>query len=198
MKPDAEAAMKSRLIKSTSPTSPEERLEKPRTITSFGSAFISKDEKLYSEIISIGRKLAEAGYTVISGGYGGSMEAISKGAFEAGGNTIGIGVKNNKSSPNPYLSDFVLSENLMERILTLIQRSDSYIVFKGGTGTLVELSVSLEFMNKNYMSPKKMIFYKDHWKSTIETLMNDSPELNSLISGQIYFINSPEELAEFI
>ena len=127
--------------KSTSPTPKKEGLEKPRTITSFGSAFISKDEKLYTEIESIGKHLGEAGYTVCSGGYGGSMEAISKGAFEAGGKTIGIGVKGKNSAQNPYLSEFVLSENLMERILTLIHKADVFIVFKGGTGTLVELSV---------------------------------------------------------
>jgi len=169
-----------------------------KTITSFGTAFIAPNEPFYKEIETIGKYLAESGYSVCCGGYGGSMEPISKGAFEAGGKTIGIGLKGRDISPNQYLSEFILSENLMARILTLIHKADAYIVFKGGTGTLVELSVVLELMYKKSMPAKKMFFYSDFWKNTLLTLQSESSDLEKLLNEQIHFINEPEEIKQYI
>ena len=98
-----------------------------KTITSFGTAFIAPSEPLYSEIVEIGRHIADSGFSVCSGGYSGSMEAISKGAMNAGGNTIGIGIKGNESKPNAYTQEFFLAENLMERILMLINKADAML-----------------------------------------------------------------------
>lgn len=169
-----------------------------KVITSFGSAFIKESEPLYSEIELIGRYLAEAGYSVCSGGYYGSMEAISKGAKNAGGSTTGITVKGWNSIPNNYIDEIAAMPNLMERIVELIGIADSYVIFKGGTGTLVEISVALELMNKRSMPEKKMIFYSDFWKNMIDTLKNDSVELRAMIERNVYFINSPEEIKSII
>lgn len=169
-----------------------------KVITSFGSAFIKQDDPLYSEIETIGRYIAEAGYSVCTGGYNGSMEAISKGAKQAGGKTTGITVKGWKSEPNIYLDEIAAMPNLMERIVELIGIADAYIIFKGGTGTLVEISVALELMNKRSMPEKKMIFYTDFWKDMIEILKQDSPALNKMIEKNIYFINKPEEIKNLI
>jgi len=169
-----------------------------KTITSFGTAFIAPSEPLYSEIVEIGRHIADSGFSVCSGGYSGSMEAISKGAMNAGGNTIGIGVKGNESKPNEYIKEFILAENLMERILTLINKADAYVIFRGGTGTLLEISATLELMNKKAMPEKKMIFYTDFWSSMIEILKQDSEALNSLIKRNVIFISSAEKIKEYI
>ncbi|MFI5212102.1 MAG: hypothetical protein ACHQIH_04410 [Ignavibacteria bacterium] len=100
-----------------------------KIITSFGSAFIKPDEPLYSETEEIGKRIAKAGYKVCSGGYYGTMEAISKGVTSAGGKAIGIGVKGWETKPNEYLTEIKLAENLMERILKLINIADEYIIF---------------------------------------------------------------------
>ncbi|MBE2228390.1 MAG: LOG family protein [Ignavibacteria bacterium] len=169
-----------------------------KTITSFGTAFIDPVEPLYSEIVEIGKYIAQAGYNTYCGGYSGSMEAISKGAISAGGYTVGIGVKGNSSKPNEYLKEFIPAENLMERIMMLITKADAYVIFRGGTGTLLEISAALELMNKNAMREKKMVFYSDFWKNIIETLKQDSERLQSLIERNVIFISAPGELSKYI
>ncbi len=169
-----------------------------KIITFFGSAFIKQDEPLYSEIVSIGKVIAEKGYTVCSGGYSGSMEAICKGAKSAGGKTIGVTVKEWKAIPNAFVDEEVKMRNLMERIVELIGLADAYVIFKGGTGTLVEISVALEMMNKKAMGDKLLIFYGDFWKSLIEILEADSEGLRSMIKKNVRFIHSAEEAAELI
>ena len=169
-----------------------------KVITSFGSAFINENEPLYSEITDIGKYIAEAGYTICSGGYYGSMEAISKGAKSAGGKTIGVTVKGWESAPNDYVDEIVKMTNLMERIVELIGIADAYIIFKGGTGTLVEISVALELMNKRSMPEKKMIFYTDFWKNMIEILKQDSAKLNDMINRNVFFVENPEEIKKLL
>lgn len=167
-----------------------------KVITSFGTAFIDEKDALYNEIESIGQIIANAGYKVCSGGYYGSMEAISKGAKNGNGSTIGITVKDWKQLPNKYIDEIAVMPNLMERIVELIGIADMYIVFKGGTGTLVEISVALELMNKKIIPEKRMIFYTEFWKNMTDILKQDSDGLRSLIDRNIVFINKPEDLRQ--
>lgn len=169
-----------------------------KVVTSFGTAFIKPDEPLYSEITDIGKYIAGAGYDICCGGYYGSMEAISKGAKSAGGKTIGVTVKGWESAPNSYIDEIAEMPNLMERIVELIGIADAYIIFKGGTGTLVEISVALELMNKRSMPEKKMIFYTDFWKNMIEILKQDSEKLKDLLNRNVYFIENPEEIKNLL
>jgi uncharacterized protein (TIGR00725 family) len=171
---------------------------KRKIITSFGSGFIKPAEPLYGEITELGKNIALAGFSVCSGGYYGSMEAISKGAKETGGKVTGITVKGRDSKPNKYIDDLIESENLMERILKLITIADAYIVFKGGTGTLLEISAALELMNKKAIPEKKMIFYGYHWKNVIDSLAPDSKELELLLKRDIKFINKPSDISEIL
>ncbi len=169
-----------------------------KIITSFGSAFIKPNEPLYTQAVELGKYIAEAGYTVCSGGYNGTMEAISKGARSAGGKTIGISVKGWENKVNEFIDENIQAENLMERILKLINIADAYIIFKGGTGTLLEISATLELMNKKAISEKKMIFYTDFWKNMIETLRQDSETLNNFIDRNVFFIKEPKEITDLL
>ncbi len=169
-----------------------------KIVTSFGSAFINQSEPLYSQTEELGKYIAQAGYTVCSGGYNGTMEAISKGAKSTGGHTIGISIKGWSNKVNEFIDENIQAENLMERILKLINIADSYIIFKGGTGTLLEISATLELMNKKAMPEKKMIFYTDFWKSMIEILRQDSEILNNLIDRNVIFINEPKEINKLL
>jgi len=169
-----------------------------KVITSFGTAYLNENEPLYSEIIEIGKHIAEAGYTICSGGYKGSMEAISKGAKSAGGKTIGVTVKGWQAAPNDYIEEIAEMPNLMDRIVELIGIADAYVIFKGGTGTLVEISVALELMNKGSMPEKKMIFFTDFWKNMIEILKQDSPKLKDMINKNIFFIREARELTNIL
>ncbi|MBZ0202428.1 MAG: LOG family protein [Ignavibacteria bacterium] len=169
-----------------------------KIITSFGSAFITPQDSLYREAEELGGIIASKGWTVCSGGYYGSMEAISKGAKSTGGKTIGVTVKDWQAKPNDFVDEVVIMPNLMERIVELIALADAYIVFKGGTGTLLEISATLEMMNKKAIPEKLMIFYTDFWKGLILTLKSDSDTLSVSIEHNIKFISKPEDLKALI
>ena len=169
-----------------------------KIITVFGSGFTRQDETYYAEAEEIGKILGKKRITVCNGGYSGIMEAVSKGAKSAGGKTIGITVEGWTAKPNKYLDEEVRMPNLMERITELITISDGYIVLKGGTGTLVELSLTLELMNKKAIPEKPIIIYKDFWKNVLETLKLDSEKLASLIDRNIQYFNEPVEINKLI
>ncbi len=108
--------------------------------TTFGASKV-EDEKLYKEGIELGKFLAKKGYIVKCGGYGGLMEAVSKGVREAGGEVIGITLKQfeNIRDKNPYLTKKIVANDLYERLKLLIEGSEVFIVQKGSIGTLNEL-----------------------------------------------------------
>ena len=164
------------------------------TITIFGSAFTSPDEQLYIDAQQIGKILAEMGIAVCSGGHAGIMEAVSKGIKSAGGKTIGVTVDTWTKKCNQYIDEEIRMPDLMQRITKLIETGDAYIIFKGGTGTLLEFSAVLEFMNKNMMKEKPVILYGETWKNVIEILKLDSEKLSELIERNVTVIQSPQEL----
>ena len=165
-----------------------------KIITVFGSAFTKPEDKYYSEVEEIGKLLAERGYSVCSGGYAGIMEAVSKGAKSVKGKTIGITVAGWTAKPNQYLDEVVEMPNLMERIMELITISDGYIVLKGGAGTLTELAITLELMNKISIPEKPIYIYKGFWHDVLETLKLDSEKLSALIDRNINYFNEPGEI----
>jgi uncharacterized protein (TIGR00730 family) len=169
-----------------------------KIITVFGSAFTSPDDKLYLQVEDIGKILAQNNITVCTGGFGGVMEAVSKGAKSAGGKTIGVTVEQWQKKPNKYIDEEIKMPNLMERVMELIALGDAYIILKGGTGTLVEISVALELMNKKAMKEKPMIFFTDFWRNLIEILKPDSAKLAELIERNVKIINKPEEVIDYI
>ena len=165
-----------------------------KIITSFGSGQISPDDPYYSEVYEIGYVLAVAGYTVCSGGYYGTMQAISQGAKNGGGKTIGITVSEWEQKANPYIDEEIRSANLMERLQLLINKANAFLVFKGGTGTLTEIALTLELMNKDKIAPKPLYFYGDTWKHLTELLKKDSEKLSRIIEDYTFFFNTPAEL----
>ncbi|HJY64993.1 MAG TPA: LOG family protein [Ignavibacteria bacterium] len=169
-----------------------------KIITSFGSGFTKPDDPLYNEIEQIGKVIAEGGWTLCSGGYFGTMEAISKGAKSSGGKTVGITVRGWNAKPNDFIDEEVKMPNLMERIVELIGIADCYIIFKGGTGTLVEISTALELMNKKVIPEKPLIFYTDFWMNVIETLKLDSKNLSELIERNVKFISNYQDISLYL
>ncbi|MDH3252850.1 MAG: LOG family protein [Ignavibacteria bacterium] len=143
------------------------------TITVFGSSRPSPGEEEYTRAFELGRSLAEAGFTLCNGGYGGIMEASARGAREAGGRTIGIITAAFPRSANTWIDTVVVKESLIDRMLALIDTGDAYAVLKGGTGTLLELAAVWEFMNKQMLPSKPIIIVGNFWDGVVTTLRNE-------------------------
>src|SRR5580698_635394 len=137
---------------------------KLRVITVFGSSRPREGEADYEEARRLGRTLAENGFVVCSGGYGGVMAGVSRGAKEANGKTFGVTADFfKKAKVNPWIDVEVRKKTWQARLFELIRRGDGFVACKGGTGTLVELAVVWEMLNKSAMKPKPFAALGDFW-----------------------------------
>ena len=158
------------------------------TITVFGNSAALPASASYAEGVRFGRRLAEAGYVVATGGYAGLMEAASLGAREAGGHTIGITVPNvfpDRGSANAHVVEERQAASLMERIGELIESSDGVIVLDGSIGTFTELIAAwnLAFVAKfSGASPKPIIAVGSGWAKLIEKLADELKTDASLVT----------------
>jgi uncharacterized protein (TIGR00725 family) len=138
-------------------------MSKELRVTVFGSSRPREGDAHYEDARLLGRTLAESGYGVCSGGYGGVMAAVSRGAKEAGGKTYGVTAEFFKAQVNPWIDVEVRVATWQERLFELIRVADGFVACKGGTGTLVELAVVWEMLNKSVMVGKPFAVLGDFW-----------------------------------
>ncbi len=118
----------------------------------FGSSQTEIDSTEWADAMRAGTRLAEAGYGVITGGYGGTMEAVSKGASVAGGHVIGVTAPTlfpGRPPSNPYVAELIEADGLLDRIDLMIKRSRAALALPGSIGTATELFVA---WNLNHIS----------------------------------------------
>lgn len=139
-----------------------------RTITVFGSSRPHDGDADYADARSLGAELARAGFAVCSGGYGGVMEAVSRGAKDAGGKTYGVTAEFFKPKANAWIDVEVRMKTWQDRLFELIRLADGFVACKGGTGTLVELAVVWEMLNKSVISAKPFAVLGDFWTPVLD------------------------------
>ncbi len=145
----------------------------PRTTVSvFGSSSPDEGTQEYDTAYRLGSALAEAGFHLCNGGYGGTMEAGARGAVDAGGSTTGVILSGSPRPANRWIEEEVQADGLWERMRTLMSRADAFAVLPGGTGTLAELAMMLELVNKNVIEFAPATLIGDHWSPVVE-LMED-------------------------
>jgi uncharacterized protein (TIGR00725 family) len=168
-----------------------------KIITIFGGSKCGPDSKEYQDALTIGRTLAEAGFTICTGGYLGVMEAASKGAREAGGRVLGIVMNQFKSEPNRFLTDKVASDHFYDRLQNLITRSVGFIAMRGGMGTVTEISLVWNKLQTRVLDPRPLVLVGDCWKQVVE-----SWEQNLVVSASdvsfLDFANNAEEACSII
>lgn len=152
-----------------------------KIITVFGSSRPATGDADYEETRSLGKALAQRGFAVCSGGYGGAMEAVSRGAKEAGGKTYGITAEFFKRGANEFVDVEVRKKTWQERLFALIEMADGYVACKGGTGTLVELAVVWEMLNKSVMAEKPCVVFGEFWQPILERVRE--VELGKHVNG---------------
>jgi uncharacterized protein (TIGR00730 family) len=139
-----------------------------RIITVFGSSRPREDHADYWEARLLGRALVEAGFAVCSGGYAGVMEAASRGAKEAGGKTYGVTAEFFKPRANAWIDTEIRVTTWQERLFELVRVADGFVTCKGGTGTLVELAVVWEMLNKAVIGNKPVVVLGEFWTPILD------------------------------
>jgi uncharacterized protein (TIGR00730 family) len=176
---------------------------KQRIITVFGSSRPGEAEADYEEARLLGRALAKEGFAVCSGGYGGVMAGVSRGAKEAGGKSIGVTAEFfRKAKLNPWVDLEVRKKTWQSRLFELIRRGDGFVACKGGTGTLVEVAVVWEMLNKSVMKPKPFVALGDFWRPILERVREVESAHGapwSEANGRLVHVAAtPHEAAEFL
>ena len=141
-----------------------------KIISVFGSANPKPGEEEYETAYKLGVLLGKNGFSVCSGGFQGIMDAVSKGVTENGGEAIGVTVDLFSALPSEYLTQEIKCNTLFSRIERMVELGDAYIILSGGTGTLVELSIVWEYVNKKLMASKPIFAHGKMWKPMIETI----------------------------
>ena len=177
-------------------------MKEERIVTVFGSSRPRESDAEYEEARELGRMLAVNGFSVCSGGYGGVMAAVSRGAKEGGGKTYGVTAEFFSAQANSWIDEEVRVATWQERLFELIRVAHGFVACKGGTGTLVELAVVWEMLNKSVMTGKPLSVLGQFWSPIIECvrsveLAHGSP-WGEAQERLIYVAATPEEAARHL
>ena len=168
-----------------------------KIVTIFGGSKCGEDSEEYGQALTLGRLLAERGYTICTGGYLGVMEGASRGAHERGGRVLGIVMNQFKSEPNRYLTDKVASAHFYERLQNLIERSVGFVALRGGAGTVTELSLVWNKLQTRVIEPRPLVLLGDFWRKVIESF-RENLVVNEKDVALLNFVNTPEEAVRII
>lgn len=156
------------------------KMDDRRIITVFGSSRSAEGDPVYRQAQELGRLLAEAGFSVCSGGFGGSMEAVSRGARDGGGQTIGVTVDVIKRSGNAWLDQEVRTENIFRRIEHMVTIAHGFVTLPGGAGTLAEMALTMNLLYLGALDPKPLVLLGEDWRAVMscffERLHGSEPE----------------------
>src|SRR2546426_9090850 len=139
-----------------------------KIVTIFGGSKCNENSEEYGQAVEIGTRLAEAGFTICTGGYLGIMEAASRGAREMGGRVFGIVMNQFKHEPNRYLTDKVATNHFYERLQNLITRSVGFVALRGGMGTVTEVSLVWNKLTTGVIGPRPLVLVGDFWRPVVD------------------------------
>jgi len=141
-------------------------------VSVFGGSQPRESDEAYAEAMELGKLLAERGHIVLTGGYIGTMEAVSRGAREAGGHVIGVTCEDIEAwrpiKANAWVMEEIRKKTLMERLHTLIHESDAALALPGGPGTLAEISVMWNLMIVESLHRRPLVLIGDGWQSVFD------------------------------
>ncbi len=174
-----------------------ETLERGRIVTIFGGSRCGENSEEYRQAYQLGTLLAEAGFTICTGGYLGVMEAASRGARERGGRVLGVVMNQFKGEPNRFLTDKVATNHFYERLQNLISRSVGFIALRGGMGTVAEISLVWNKLQTRVIAPHPLVLLGDCWRPVVKCWQEHLVVSDGDVS-LLDFAQTPEEAVKII
>jgi uncharacterized protein (TIGR00730 family) len=176
----------------------------PKGVAVFGSARIRPGDEAYQEAEDLGQALAEAGHVVITGGGPGAMEAVNKGAYEAGGRSVGVCIElPHEEKPNDYLTDVLSFRYFFVRKVMFVKYAKAVVILPGGFGTLDELFESLTLVQTRKIPSVPVILAGDHdyWNGLLAWLDEALEKTGKISPGDLSLIKrarTVEEVLSFV
>lgn len=174
-----------------------------REVTILGSARLKEDNEYYQVAIDMGKLLAESGFTTITGGGPGIMEAANKGAFEAGGESVGLNIQLPfEQRINPYVKKSIAFYYFFTRKVMLTSPANAFVYFPGGFGTMDEFFEVVDLMELKKMERSPIILVgKKYWAPLVDFLKEKSAAVEAVKTPEIdcwHLVDTAEEAMEFI
>lgn len=143
-------------------------------VTVFGSARFDENHHYYQTTVQLAARISDLGFTIMTGGGPGIMEAANKGAFENNGRSIGCNILlPHEQKENPYLHKWVTFRYFFVRKVLLLKYSYAFVVMPGGMGTMDEMFEAITLIQTGKIKNFPVILFgKEYWKNLIE-LMDD-------------------------
>ena len=172
--------------------------------TFWGSARTNPNDKYYKDAEELASKLAKKGYSIISGGGPGIMEASNVGAYKVGGKSVGLNIQLPfEQKLNPYTTESLSFEFFFSRKVMLTFASEVYVYFPGGFGTLDEFFEIVTLMQTKKIEPiRVLLFGKDYWEPLIRFFEKDLLKKHQTISPEdleiFHLVDSVDEAMKYI
>jgi uncharacterized protein (TIGR00730 family) len=145
-------------------------------VSVFGGSQPLPASPAYKDAYELGKMLAQNGHTVLTGGYIGTMEAVSRGAAEAGGHVIGVTCDDIEAwravKPNAWVQEERRFASMQERLNELVTSCDAAVALPGGPGTLTEVALTWNLMIVHSIHSKPLVLIGPGWKDLITTFFN--------------------------
>jgi uncharacterized protein (TIGR00730 family) len=141
-------------------------------VTIYGSARLRAEDELYAKTEEIAHRLGQVGFSIITGGGPGVMEAANKGALKAGVTSVGLNIDLPEEQVcNPYSTKSITFSHFFVRKVMLVKYATAFIIMPGGLGTLDELTEVLTLMQTHKMRPfPVLLFDSQYWKGFLDWL----------------------------
>lgn len=145
-------------------------------VTVFGGSVPKAGDPAYAEAFLLGTLLGKGGYTVLTGGYMGTMEAVSRGANEAGTHVVGITCEEieawRDAQANAWVVEEIKLKTLNERLYALIERCDAAIALPGGVGTLAEIATMWNQMQTHAIAMRPLVLIEHGWHAVFAQMFS--------------------------
>lgn len=172
-------------------------------VTIFGSARVKPEDRYYQMAEKLGKLLAQDGFSVITGGGPGIMEAANKGAAEAGGQSVGMNIKLPfEQKPNPYANLQLDYKYFFIRKVMFVKYAVAYVILPGGYGTMDEFFEALTLIQtKRVRSFPIILMGREYWQGLMDWLQKSMQQKNMILPydfEMIQVIDEPEEVVKHI
>jgi uncharacterized protein (TIGR00730 family) len=176
-----------------------DRIRKP-AVTMFGSARVREGDRTYDLARATGRRFAEVGWSVVTGGGPGVMEAANRGAKEGGGMSVGFNIQlPHEQAPNPYLDISLTFRHFYARKTMFVKAAEGFVVFPGGFGTADELFEALTLIQTGKVVHFPVVLLDTgYWDELLVWIRNEALAGKLVSPGDVALLHKTDDVEEAV
>jgi uncharacterized protein (TIGR00730 family) len=169
-------------------------------VTIFGSARFHRNHRFYKKAVEVARLLSENGYTIITGGGSGIMEAANKGGASKGGISLGLNITLPKEQkPNKYQNRSLNFRYFFARKVMFVKYATGYVCMPGGFGTLDEFFEALTLIQTHKIYPLPLVLFgKEYWSPIMDFMKNTMVKYGTISKGELKIIKQTDDPEEVV